>query len=76
MSELKPGDLVLPPHDCLPWRVLHIYDDGQAALEFVGDAWRRSKVVEVATLRPYIKPEPDPELPVRTPAEIIREFLR
>ena len=68
------GELVLPPGYSRPWRIVDIYHDGRADLEFIGEAWVRRKVrVPVANLRPYPgETELVPHIP--TPAEILREF--
>jgi hypothetical protein len=50
MKTIKVGDLVLPPGDDRPWRVLDLYD-GKARIEFVGEAWTRFKSVPAAHLR-------------------------
>jgi len=50
MNTIKVGDLVLPPGDNRPWRVLDLYQ-GKAQIEFVGEAWTRIKTVPAGDLR-------------------------
>jgi len=50
MNTIKVGDLVLPPGDDRPWRVLDLYQ-GKARIEFVGEAWTRFKTVPAGDLR-------------------------
>jgi hypothetical protein len=50
MKTIKVGDLVLPPGDDRPWRVLDLYE-GKARIEFVGEAWTRIKTVPAGDLR-------------------------
>ncbi|HKM55621.1 MAG TPA: hypothetical protein VJY33_19605 [Isosphaeraceae bacterium] len=49
MKTIKVGDLVLPPGDDRPWRVLDLYQ-GKARIEFVGEAWIRIKTVPAGDL--------------------------
>jgi len=50
MKTIKVGDLVLPPGDDRPWRVLDLYN-GKARIEIVGEAWTRIKTVPAGDLR-------------------------
>ena len=50
MNTIKVGDLVLPPGDDRPWRVLDLYH-GKAQIEFVGEAWTRIKTLPAGDLR-------------------------
>ncbi len=50
MRTIKVGDLVLPPGDARPWRVLDLYND-KARIEFVGEAWTRIKTVPAGALK-------------------------
>lgn len=50
MYTIKVGDIVQPPGDYRPWRVLDLYQ-GKAQIEFVGEAWARIKTVPAGDLR-------------------------
>jgi hypothetical protein len=71
-TSIKVGDLVALSDEKLQWRVVYVdADHGFARLEYPGEAWVRSRVVELDDLRPVVSDTPPP---VRTPREIVDEF--
>jgi len=57
MDALKIGDLVFPPGDDRPWRIIDLYEAratgrGKALIEFSAESWVRFRTVLTADLRP------------------------